>query len=310
MMPYRLRLARLVSRSLPPVIAAHVSTRIYSPERGFRDGVAVRTPGRTGSVFTGNTRDLHASVFAIHGYFDWRVVAVASFVCRRGDTIVEVGANVGTETLAFADIVGRDGRVHAFEPFPDNLRQLREVVGSARLSQVRIIPAAVSDRAGTLAFAPPPEGWSGSGHLLSDEDGGDRESIIVETLPLDAHFGDEDHVRLLCIDAEGAEATILRGATNLLDRDKPVVIVEAEETLLQRFGGGLADLKARFESHGYVVYRIGRLGLGEPETVNAGRNWNWVALPPALAMQAGALSRYLFRCAVTPWLPLVHPLAR
>ncbi len=270
----------------------------------------MRTRGRTGSIFTGNTRDLHASVFAIHGYFDWRVVAVASFLCRKGDTIVEVGANVGTETLAFADIVGREGRVHAFEPFPDNLRQLREVVSAGGLSQVRIVASAVSDRAGTLAFSPPPDGWSGSGHLVSSADHGDRETITVETVPLDSQFGAADHVRFLCIDAEGAEATILRSGSALLDRDKPVVIVEAEDSLLRRFGSSLAELKAQLESHGYLVRRIGRLGLGEAETDNADRNWNWVALPPALANQAGPLSRYLTRCALTPWLPLLHPLAR
>lgn len=310
MMPYRLKLARLISRSLPPVIAAHVSGRIYSPERGFRDRVAVRTRGRTGSLFTGNTRDLHASVFAIHGYFDWRVVAVASFLCRKGDTIVEVGANVGTETLSFADIVGHEGRVHAFEPFPDNLRQLREVVSAGGLTQVRIIPAAVSDRPGTIAFASPPDGWSGSGHMVSEATVAERETITVDTVPLDSQFGSADRVRLLCIDAEGAEATILRGGSELLNRDKPVVIVEAEESLLRRFGGGLADLKIQLESHGYVVHRIGRFGLGEPDSTDSDRNWNWVALPPELANLGGALSRYLFRCAVTPWLPLVHPLAR
>jgi FkbM family methyltransferase len=310
-MPTRLRLARLVCRPLPPVIAAHVSDRIYPPERGFSDRVPVSARGRTGSVFTGNTRDLHASVFAIHGYFDWRLVAVASFLCRKGDTIVEVGANVGTETLAFADIVGRAGHVHAFEPFPGNLAQLREVIHRALLTQVEIIPAAVADVPGYLEFSPPPDGWSGSGHLAVDAPlHGPRDTIKVETTTLDAHFkSTAGKVHFLSIDAEGAETTILGGAAALIARDHPVIVVEAEPALLRTFGTSLSELKAKLESFGYRVFTIGRFGLHEPET-DSDRNWNWVALPPSRVAEAGALSRYLFQCAVLPWVPLLHPMAR
>jgi FkbM family methyltransferase len=249
-------------------------------------------------------------VFAIHGYFDWRLVATASFLCRKGDTIIEVGANVGTETLAFADIVGPAGRVHAFEPFPGNLQQLREVVSKAGLSQVRVVPAAVADTPGFLEFSPPPDGWSGSGHLVAGSaNPGARDTIKVETTTLDAHFRDEGTVRLISIDAEGAETTILGGAHALIARDQPVIVVEAEPALLKSFGSSLADLKAKLESFGYRVHTIGRMGLNEPETASD-RNWNWVALPPSRAAEAEALSRHLFRCAVLPWVPLVHPMAR
>ena len=40
---------------------------------------------------------------------------------NNGDVILEVGANVGTETVSYADIVGPDGIVHAFEPVPSNV---------------------------------------------------------------------------------------------------------------------------------------------------------------------------------------------
>lgn len=310
MMPLRLHLARLVARLLPPVIAAHVSDRIYAPEQGFRDRVPVRARGRTGSTFIGNTRDLHASIFAIHGYFDWRLVAVASFLCRKGDTIVEVGANVGTETLAFADIVGPAGRVHAFEPFPGNLTQLREVVTAAGLSQVTVIPAAVADVPGVLEFSAPPDGWSGSGHLVAGAaTAGAQGTVKVETTTLDAHFRSAGRVQFMSIDAEGAETTILSGASELIARDQPVIVVEAEPSLLESFGTSLAELKARLDAFGYAVHTIGRVGLGTPQT-DSRRNWNWVALPPSRAAEAAALSRHLTLSALLPWLPMVHPLAR
>src|SRR5687768_8794135 len=37
---------------------------------------------------------------------------------RPGDTVVDVGANMGIHTMLLADAVGPNGRVHAIEPNP------------------------------------------------------------------------------------------------------------------------------------------------------------------------------------------------
>ena len=59
--------------------------------------------------------------FAVHGYFYCTAWGITLAIFAPGDTIVEVGANVGTETIGFSDIVGRSGRVIAFEPVPANI---------------------------------------------------------------------------------------------------------------------------------------------------------------------------------------------
>lgn len=58
----------------------------------------------------------HFYPFIFHGFYDWRNIAVCSAVCGAGSSIIEVGGNVGTETVCFADIVGREGHVVALEP--------------------------------------------------------------------------------------------------------------------------------------------------------------------------------------------------
>ena len=44
--------------------------------------------------------------------------AVGELVIRPGDTVLDVGANCGFHLFAFADLVGDQGLVHAFEPNP------------------------------------------------------------------------------------------------------------------------------------------------------------------------------------------------
>ena len=72
--------------------------------------------GRHGYVlYNVNDRYIGRSV---ENYGEWSPAETALFArfCRPGDYVVDVGANIGTHTLAFARLVGERGRVFAFEP--------------------------------------------------------------------------------------------------------------------------------------------------------------------------------------------------
>lgn len=324
MKPFRLTLARILAGYLPPLIAERVSQWIYSIDRGWTDAYQFRLRARTGSFYLGSTRDLCARSFAIHGYFDWRLLAAARYLCKGGETVVEVGANVGTETIGFADIVGCEGRVYAFEPLPSNSDQLRRAMSSARLSQVEVINAAVSDTPGHVTFVPGPERESGSGYISPDGGLGGDGSIRVDCVTLDSFFATKGPVRLLVIDAEGAEVAILRGGRQFLRRDQPVVIVEAQEHHLRRFGFDLSTLEAELQAHDYQVYELSRLGLTKARADGTQRtptrralfdtpaSWgrNWLALPPGLADQAGRIHRHLVRSGLLPCIRGLNPLAK
>ena len=323
MKPLRLTMARTLAGSLPPLIAARGAHWIYPADRAWHDAYQFRLRARTGSFYTGDTRDVHARACAIYGYFDWRLLAAARYFCKSGETIVEVGANVGTETIGLADIVGRRGRVYAFEPEPSNATQLRRAMSSAGLSQVEVIDKAVSDRVGHVTFVPGPDRESGSGHIGTGDGPGDDGSLRVDCLTLDSFFADKGPVRLLVMDAEGAEVGIVRGGGQLLRRDQPVVIVEARDEHLRRFGADLATLEAELRAHGYQVYELARLGLtpaSADQNQHTGRRtvfetpakWgrNWLALPPALADQAGRAHRHLLWCGLVPCIRGLNPLAK
>ena len=311
MKPFRLLLARILAHPLPPVIAAHVSLRIYPHARAWEDNYAFKTRARTGSVFAETTRDAHAHVFALHGYFDWRLLAAAGFLCRAGDTVVEVGANIGTETIGLADIVGSRGRVYAFEPVPDNAERLRRVMGETSLTQVEVIQAAVSDIRGTVTFtASPNERESGSGHLRTDGGTGAGNHFPVECLTLDEYLSSKGPVRLLTVDAEGAEVRIFRGAREVLRRDQPAVSVEAAEGALRKFGFGLRDLETELRNRDYQLYELAGFGLGKLRVEDTRRIRNWLALPPTRAREAGRLHRYLLRCGLLPCVRGLNPLTR
>src|SRR5262249_44524350 len=144
---------------------------IYPFALGRRDRLQRSTRAITGSTITCLSDEIHSHHFLMLGYYDWRLVAVAQTICRPGDVIVEVGANVGTETVAFADIFGAHGRVLAFEPLPDNVAKLRAGIATACGPRLKLFETAVADREGEATFMPPEvEQATGTGHLAPNSE--------------------------------------------------------------------------------------------------------------------------------------------
>lgn len=144
MKPRRLTVAQKACRYLPPIISQRVRTWLYSYESAKQDDFTLIARALTGSRLEGTTKDVHFYPFCIHGYYDWRNSAVALALASKGDTIIEIGANIGTETITFADIVGARGVVHAFEPLPSNSERLRRAVELSRYKNIVVHECALS----------------------------------------------------------------------------------------------------------------------------------------------------------------------
>jgi len=319
----RLSIAKLVCAGLPPPAAGLVGKRIYPLEQGRRDALRFVRRGQTGSYFTGVTSDFNAHQFAIRGHNEWRNVAIAKALASPGDVIVEIGANVGTETVGFSDVVGATGRVYAFEPLPDNLEALSRTLPLTENDNVVLLPLAVGASAGTVRFAaPPPTARSqGTGHVLGPDERErgvvtyherdvDWPMIEVEGVTLDSFADRLGPARIVFIDAEGAEVGILDGAKAYIGNHRPVLVLEACADHLVRQGATVERLHATLVELGYQSFAIRRVGL-EPLTapdagVGAG---NWLCVPESSAELARAAEGFLRRCALMPRIGRLNPLS-
>ena len=157
-----------------------------------------------------------------HGYwlgaYEWGTQRILEKYVRAGGTVFDVGANVGFFTLVAARLVGDEGRVVAFEPLPRNLRYLREHVRLNALKSVRVVGAAVSERPGSGFLAPGDSfsewGLAGTG-------------VPVDLVSLDdvVFSGGVPGPSLMKIDVEGSEVSVLKGATKVLEKFQPVVVL-------------------------------------------------------------------------------------
>ncbi len=145
---------------------------------------------------------------------------------RPGDTVLDVGANVGYYTLIAAAAVGPAGRVFAFEPFDTPAELLERTVEANHLQrQVSVVRSAVTDRTGEVVFHPGTVSTSNT--IVASPSVAAEHGVAVSGVCLD-DFADSKRltcVRLVKIDAEGAEPLIVSGAQRFLSSVKPDAVI-------------------------------------------------------------------------------------
>lgn len=152
-------------------------------------------------------------------------------VVRPGDTVIEVGSNIGALTLPLARFAGPSGRVHAFEPQRVVFQNLCANLALNEIRNTHAYHAAVGDFWGQIDV--PAVDFDEPGNHgsigLGPEAGWRAEFARTETVPLvmlDGILGELDGLRLLKVDVEGMELEVLRGAAELIGRTRPVIYCE------------------------------------------------------------------------------------
>jgi FkbM family methyltransferase len=184
-------------------------------------------------------------------YFYGRLLDVPVQLCmlealRPGDTVIDVGANIGVLTMLAAHAVGRRGHVISFEPNPEVYERLLWHLSENELKQVVPNRLALGDRNATLELKVPATGNTGAGTLgvLPPRHGG-RVGAAYEVA---VRVGDEVLRELpnaplfVKLDIEGFETPAIRGLAETIRRHAPAILLESNVEMLPATGTSVAEL--------------------------------------------------------------------
>ncbi len=210
-----------------------------------------------------NLCDRHVSMGGLVGSWEAGETRFMRSVLAPGQTVVDVGANIGWFTLAAAQCVGPGGRVHAFEPQARIFRYLaRTIADNGLLGRVLPYEMALSDRWGSVEMAWNPNS-ANMGHAwlaAAPQPGGSLG--LVRTGVLDDILG-ATKVDFIKLDTEGAEALVLAGAARILQASRPIVMLEILPAYLERVSGAAPEaIFSLFAGLGYGAFAIGDDGSG------------------------------------------------
>lgn len=153
-----------------------------------------------------------------------------------GNTVLDIGANIGYYTLIMSKLVGSTGKVYAFEPEPKNFEILKKNIELNKLDNVILEQKALSNIDGVTYLQLSKD--SGQ-HRLSDH------GVKVESITLDSYFG--GGIDFIKMDAEGSEYKIFKGMKNALKNKNLKIVTEFYFKLLDNPTAFFNDLEERFK---------------------------------------------------------------
>ncbi len=171
---------------------------------------------------------------------------------RPGDTYIDVGAHVGWFVVQAGRLVRPNGRVFAFEAFPENADTLRRNVALNRLDNVVIENCAVADGSGSVAVGR--QRGSDSGSVTAGVRAAEA-LTEVRQIKLDDYLPPDVSPKLIKIDVEGLEQCVLDGASGTLKRTD-AVLVECNESALRANSSSPAQLVAELRAAGLTNHWV------------------------------------------------------
>jgi FkbM family methyltransferase len=250
----------------------------------------VRVLGVTpaGDRFECDLPDLIQMYVYLFGVWEPDLAALIRRRLREGDVFVDVGANIGFDTMIASRCVGERGRVVAIEASPAMCDRLRGTLSdNGRPSNVRVIQGAAGAARGTVdVYAGPSHNV---GLATTVRRGAMPHVARVDVAPLGDLLTAEEiaRVRLIKIDVEGGEDAVLAGLLSCVESlpRAAEVAVELSPLWWSDRSKTAADVLQPYVDRGFFVYSI--------------RNnyWPWRYLwphdvePPLRVRDARALTR-------------------
>ena len=155
------------------------------------------------------------------GEYEPHVRRAISSLLSKGQTFVDIGANVGCISFLAAQLVGPSGTVISVEPNPDNLHLLYAGIIANDLTNVRVLPYAASDTSTVFALT----GGTSNTYLVSPQS---HEEIThyAQSIVLDDELAQLTEIDFVKMDIEGHEPLALQGFSTLIRKHQPILLTE------------------------------------------------------------------------------------
>ncbi|WP_455757444.1 FkbM family methyltransferase [Sulfurimonas sp.] len=144
-------------------------------------------------------------------------------VCEAGDTVVEVGANIGAHSLPISKFIGKNGKLFCYEPQRIIFQTLNANLALNSITNATTFQAGLGTKNDHMVV--PEIDYSAEGNFggvsIQNNDEGEYTNIYT----LDSHLKFTD-LKLLKIDVEGMEIDVLKGAIETIKQHQPFIYCE------------------------------------------------------------------------------------
>jgi FkbM family methyltransferase len=218
------------------------------------------------------------------GYYEKPVIDLIKKILKENCVAFDVGANIGAHALIMGKLVGKNGKIFAFEPHPEISKRLSNNIKLNHLDNIRIFQIALSNKPGrTILYSFNEEtADKGSSSLYEKtyQNLSNKFEVKVSTIDEIADKEEVAKLDLIKIDTRGSDFPVMLGAEKSIKKFKPHIIFEYNQKNWSIAGFVWKNAVEFFNKNGYGLYLINKNGvcpiIKEPATITS---YNILAAP-------------------------------
>ena len=251
-------------------------TNLLSPSRDLKASI------KNGIAWlTGEDIAIYASAGS---YIEWSILTMGTYEneinklirisLKAGENALDIGGNIGLQSLRMSQCVGNSGKVIAFEPLHYLQEKFSRNIALNKAKNVSLLPYALSDEEGEAEFTIDSSSWNqGTFSLNNNIQGAERQMVVIKVPDGLPEVSSLEALHLIKIDVEGFEFQVLRGLRQTIEKHKPRIIFEYDKGYWQSTGQAIADCFLFLQQMNYTLYQVTPVGctiLADSSIVESG----------------------------------------
>ncbi|MEO7214176.1 FkbM family methyltransferase [Mucilaginibacter sp.] len=203
-------------------------------------------------------------------YIEWTILSTGTYEdeinklirisLKPGDNALDIGGNIGLQSIRMSKSVGNTGRVYAFEPLNHLQKKFSKNMALNKAGNVTLFPMALSDFEGETEFSVDEHAWNQGTFSLNDKEGIHKQSVSIKIADNLTEVQALESLALIKIDVEGFEYSVLRGLAATLAKHKPRVIFEYDSNYWAKAGQSATECFSLLHSLNYQTYLVSSVG--------------------------------------------------
>ncbi|NJL55600.1 FkbM family methyltransferase [bacterium] len=259
-------------KTVHKIFLARLAYRLVSIVRGLLRRSPVTVVKRHGISWQLDLREGIDFAIYLQGHFEPQTAKALSKFVEPGQTVVDIGANIGAHTLPLAKLVGASGRVIAFEPTQyayqkllTNVRLNPELSEQVIAEQIMLGTENIEHYQAEIYSS-----WTIAGrakrHPKHLGELKPTEGCAMRTLDSYLTEKGSSEINLIKLDVDGHECRVLLGAIDVLKYHRPIICFELSPYVLLEHNSSVDELMSIFHRSRYLL--LSERGKLLPQTGN------------------------------------------
>lgn len=217
-------------------------------------------------------------------YIEWTILSTGTYEdeinklirisLQPGNVALDIGSNIGLQSLRMSQAVGTQGKVYAFEPLNYLREKCNQNIKLNKALNIEVLAFALSDKENEATFKINKNSWNqGTFNINGKTEGTEEQRVIIKVADRLPEIMALERLDLIKIDVEGLEYQVLLGLTHTLTKHKPRIILEYDSNYWQANGQSIFDCVSFLHTYNYTLYQITAVAcelINEPADIQSG----------------------------------------